>query len=214
MNKIQILDRLQELGLLAVLRGPSVAVTIQMVDALVAGGVHGIEVTYTTPDAPEVVRQLDAKYGDDILLGMGTLTEPEHAAEAHDAGARFLVSPHVDIDLAAAMYETGLPLMMGALTPSEVVMSRKLGSDIVKVFPGSLGGPSHMKALKAPFPDIPMMPTGGVSQENVTEWFKVGAVAVGAGSKLCPPDLAAAGRFDEITAIARDFVQAVAKARQ
>lgn len=213
MNKSETLAKVQELGLLAVLRGPSEDVTVSMVDALVAGGVTGIEVTYTTPNAPTVVKRLKDKYGDDILLGMGTLTEPEQAAEAAEAGANFLVSPHTEPELAAAMRETGLALMMGALTPSEVVLSRKLGSDVVKVFPGSLGGPSHMKALKAPFPDIPMMPTGGVSKDNVAEWFKVGAVAVGAGSQLAPKNLAAEGKFDEITVIARDFVAAIAAAR-
>jgi len=214
MNKAETLAKIQALGLLAVLRGPSEELTIKMVDALVAGGVTGIEVTYTTPNAPEVVRQLKAKYGDDIMLGMGTLTEPSQAAEAAEAGANFLVSPHTESDLAAAMCETGLPLMMGALTPSEVMLSRKLGSDVVKVFPGSLGGPAHMKALKGPFPDIPMMPTGGVSKDNIAEWFKVGAVAVGAGSQLCPTQFAVEGRFDEITTIAREFVQIIAAARK
>lgn len=213
MNKTETLNRIKELGLLAVLRGPSEALTIQMVDALVAGGVTGIEVTYSTPNAPEVVRQLKATYGDAILLGMGTLTLPEHAAEAQAAGANFLVSPHVDDELAAAMRATGLPMMMGALTPTEVMRSYRLGSDVVKLFPGSMGGPAHMKALKGPFPDIPMMPTGGVSKENVGEWFKAGAVAVGAGSELAPKDLATAGRFAEITALARDFVAAIASAR-
>ncbi|MEM6281690.1 MAG: bifunctional 4-hydroxy-2-oxoglutarate aldolase/2-dehydro-3-deoxy-phosphogluconate aldolase, partial [Chloroflexota bacterium] len=152
MNKTETVQKVKALGLLAVLRGPSEEVTINMVDALVAGGVMGIEVTYTTPNAPSVVRQLKAKYGDDILLGMGTLTEPAHAAEAAEAGANFLVSPHTEPELAAAMRDTGLAMMMGALTPSEVVLSRKLGSDVVKMFPGSMGGPAHMKALKGPFP--------------------------------------------------------------
>ncbi|MEM6527025.1 MAG: bifunctional 4-hydroxy-2-oxoglutarate aldolase/2-dehydro-3-deoxy-phosphogluconate aldolase [Chloroflexota bacterium] len=213
MNKTETVQKVEALGLLAVLRGPSEEVTINMVDALVAGGVMGIEVTYTTPNAPSVVRQLKAKYGDDILLGMGTLTEPAHAAEAAEAGANFLVSPHTEPELAAAMRDTGLAMMMGALTPSEVVLSRKLGSDVVKMFPGSMGGPAHMKALKGPFPDIPMMPTGGVSKDNVAELFKVGAVALGAGSQLAPKYLVDEGRFDEITAVARDFVAAIAQAR-
>lgn len=212
-DKIEIIQRIQDIGLLAVLRGPSESVTVQMVEALVAGGVRGIEITYTTPNAPQVVQRLDAQYGDHIMLGMGTLTEPAQAAEAAQAGARFLVSPHVEPELAAAMRSTGLPLMMGALTPSEVALSHRLGSDIVKLFPGSLGGPAHMKALKAPFPDVPMMPTGGVTRDNLAEWFAAGAVAVGAGSQLCPTALALAGKFDEISAIARDFVQAVAEAR-
>lgn len=213
MNKQQTLAKIQQVGVLAVLRGPSPDVTVKMVEALVAGGVLGIEITYTTPNAVEVVQQLAQQFGDDIVLGMGTCTEPQHASQAATAGAAFLVSPHTEPELAAAMRDTGLPIMMGALTPSEVYMSYKLGSDVVKLFPGSVGGPSYMKALKGPFPNIPMMPTGGVSQDNVAAWFAAGAVAVGAGSQLCPKELALAGRFDEISAIARDFMAAIAAAR-
>ncbi|WP_420645059.1 bifunctional 4-hydroxy-2-oxoglutarate aldolase/2-dehydro-3-deoxy-phosphogluconate aldolase [Candidatus Leptofilum sp.] len=214
MDKEQTLQKIEELGLLAVLRGPSPELTLKMVEALVAGGVLGIEITYTTPNAAAVVKMLDEQFGDQIVLGMGTLTRPEQAAEAKAAGAKFLVSPHTEAELAKAMVATGLPLMMGALTPSEVVQSRRLGSDVVKLFPGSLGGPSYLKGLKGPFPDIPMMPTGGVSKDNVADWFAAGAVAVGAGGQLCPKSLAAAGQFDEITAIAREFVTAVHAARR
>ncbi len=214
MGKQETLQKIQELGLLAVLRGPAPELTIQMVEALVAGGVYGIEITYTTPNAPAVVAELAGRFGDRIVLGMGTLTRPEHAAEAQQAGAQFLVSPHTEAALAQTMVATGLPIMMGALTPSEVVESARLGSDVVKLFPGSLGGSAYMKALKGPFPNIPMMPTGGVNKENLGDWFAAGAVAVGAGSQLCPKNLALAGKFDEITAVARSFVTAVAAARQ
>jgi 2-dehydro-3-deoxyphosphogluconate aldolase/(4S)-4-hydroxy-2-oxoglutarate aldolase len=213
MNKQATLDAISRLGLLSVLRGPSPDLTLRMVEALVAGGVTGIEVTFTTPQALEVVKSLDERYGDQILLGMGTLTEPEQAAAAQEAGARFLVSPHCQEDLATAMRETGLPIMLGALTPSEVVLSRELGSDVVKLFPGSLGGPRYLKALRGPFPDIPIMPTGGVSKDNVADWFAAGAFAVGAGSNLCPTALAREERFDEISTIAKAFVAAVALAR-
>ena len=213
MSKQETLQRIKELGLLAVIRGPSQELTLEMVAALVAGGVTGIEITYTTPNAAQVVAALAQRFGDEIVLGMGTLTTPAQAAEAADAGARFLVSPHTEAALAQAMVATGLPIMMGALTPSEVMASRRLGSDVVKLFPGSLGGPAYMKSLKGPFPDVPMMPTGGVSKDNLKEWFAAGAVAVGAGSQLCPKSLALAGKFEEITAIARSFVTAVAAAR-
>lgn len=213
MSKQTTLDTIRQLGLLSVLRGPSFDLTLQMVDALVAGGVRGIEITFTTPNALEVVKSLDRRFGDQILLGMGTLTKPEQAAAAKEAGARFLVSPHCEKSLAGAMKETGLPIMLGALTPSEVILSRKLGSDVVKLFPGSLGGPEYLKALRGPFPDIPIMPTGGVSQDNVGDWFAAGAFAVGAGSNLCPTALAQERRFGEITALAKAFVQAVASAR-
>ena len=212
-SKTRTLARITELGLLAVLRGPTPDLTVQMVDALVAGGVTGIEITYTTPDAVNVVRTLAAKYGDAILLGMGTLTTPAHAAQAHAAGAQFLVSPHTEAELAAAMVATGLPVMLGALTPTEVMAARTLGTDVVKLFPGSLGGPAYLKALRGPFPEIPFMPTGGVSLDNIAAWFDAGAMAVGAGSDLCPPALAKAGNFAAITARAEAYADVVARAR-
>lgn len=213
MDKEAILKRVRELGLLAVLRGPSPELTLKMVDALVSGGVYGIEITYSTPNAAEVVKAVSDKYSEQILLGMGTLTKPEQVAEATTAGATFLVSPHCEEDLAKALVASGLPIMMGALTPSEVVKSYRLGSSIVKIFPGSLGGPKYMKALRGPLPDIPMMPTGGVSSENVADWFAAGAVAVGAGSALCPGAWAKEGRFADITERARAFVAAIQSAR-
>lgn len=214
MTKEVTLQKIKELGLLAVIRGPSADRTIEMVAALVAGGVTGIEITFTTPDALDVVASLAQQFGDEILLGMGTLTEPAQATQAVTAGAQFLVSPHTEAQLAQAMAATGLPMMMGAFTPTEVMESVRLGSDVVKLFPGSLGGPAYMKALKGPFPNVPMMPTGGVSKDNLGDWFAAGALAVGAGSQLCPKSLALAGRFDEITAVARSYVAAVAAARQ
>lgn len=213
MDRQGALDRMKALGLVAVIRGPSPESTLQMVEALVAGGVQAIEITFTTPDATNVVRTLDGQFGEEILLGMGTLTSAEQAEEAAAAGARYLVSPMLDDELAHAMVGTGLMVMLGALTPTEVVRALKLGADVVKVFPGSLVGPDYFRSLREPFPEIPLMPTGGVSIDNVADWFAAGAVAVGAGSSLCPRDLALAGRFGEIAARAQEFVQAVASAR-
>ena len=212
-NKEKTLQKIQELGVLAMIRGPSEELTIKMVDALVKGGVTGIEITFTTPNALEVVSALDEEFGSNIILGMGTLTRPKQAKLAKEAGATFLVSPHINKKLAKAMVETGLPTMMGALTPSEVMQARKYGSDVVKIFPGSLGGPAYMKSLKGPFPDIPMMPTGGVSDKNLAEWFQVCAFAVGAGSNLCPKTLAVSGDFNQITGIAKKYVAAIKAAR-
>lgn len=213
MNKAEVLEKIKELGLLAVIRGPSAELTVKMVKALVDGGVLGIEITYSTPNAEEVVRTLSTTFGSNIVLGMGTLTRPEQALSARDAGANYLVSPVCEPTLLKSMVDTGLLTMAGALTPTEVLQAYNLGSDVVKIFPGSLGGPTYIKALKGPFPYIPMMPTGGVSANNVTEWFSTGVVAVGAGSELCPPQLAKEGKFDEITKRAAEFVQVVKAAR-
>lgn len=213
MEKEKTLQKIEEIGVLAVLRGPSPDLTIKMVAALIEGGVTGIEITFSTPNAAGVVRSLDQEFGSDILLGMGTLIVPRQVEEAVNAGAKFLVSPHTEESLASTMAGCGLPIMMGALTPSEVMQARAYGSDVVKVFPGSLGGPAYMKALKGPFPDIPMMPTGGVNEKNLGDWFSAGAFAVGAGSNLCPKELALAGEFGKITAIAKNFIAAVQAAR-
>jgi 2-dehydro-3-deoxyphosphogluconate aldolase/(4S)-4-hydroxy-2-oxoglutarate aldolase len=213
MNKTEILEKIKVLGVLAVIRGPSEELTVKMVEALVAGGISGIEITYSTPNAENVVRTLVSKFGDRILIGMGTVTDPMQAGLAKAAGANFLVSPVCEPTLVKSMIATGLPTMAGALTPTEVLQAHNLGTDVVKVFPGSLGGPAYVKALKGPFPHIPMMPTGGVSSANVAEWFAVGVVAVGAGSELCPPQLARDGKFAEITKRAAAFAEVVKAAR-
>lgn len=213
MTKAEVLEKVKQLGLLAVIRGPSADLTVKMVEALVEGGVLGIEVTYSTPDAEGVVRRLSDKFADRIVLGMGTLTKPEQSLSAKEAGASFIVSPVCEPGLVKSMVASGLLSMAGAFTPTEVLQTYNLGADVIKIFPGSLGGPAYIKALKGPFPYIPMMPTGGVSASNVAEWFTVGSIAVGAGSELCPPQLAKEGKFDEITRRAAEFVQVVKSAR-
>jgi 2-dehydro-3-deoxyphosphogluconate aldolase/(4S)-4-hydroxy-2-oxoglutarate aldolase len=213
MNKQATLAKLKDLGLVAVIRGPSPELTLKMVDALVAGGVYAIEITYSTPNAVEVVRQLDQAFGAKIVLGMGTLTRPEQVDESLKAGATFLVSPMVEPVLGKAMVASGAPCMIGALTPSEIFAAYQMGSDVVKLFPGSLPGPSYVKAIEGPFPYIPIMPTGGVSAANVADWFAAGVFGVGAGSELCPPALAKQGKFDEITQKAAAFVHTVKEAQ-
>lgn len=214
MNKSEMLEKVKALGLLAVIRGPSPELTVKMVEALVSGGVLGIEITYSTPNAEDVVQTLAKKFGDSIVLGMGTLTKPEQAQSAKNAGAHFLVSPICEPNLVKGMVDSGLLTMAGALTPTEVFQAYTLGVDVIKVFPGSLGGPSYIKALKGPFPYIPMMPTGGVNAGNVAEWFATGVVAVGAGSELCPPQLAKDGKFEEISNLAAAFVEVVNASRK
>jgi 2-dehydro-3-deoxyphosphogluconate aldolase/(4S)-4-hydroxy-2-oxoglutarate aldolase len=211
--KAATLQRIRDLGLIAVLRGPSEDATVRAVDALVAGGVRGIEITYSTPNAAAVTRTLAQRFGDAIVLGMGTLTTPIQVAEACAAGARFLVTPILEEALVRAMTASPAAIMVGALTPSEVYRAHALGSDMVKLFPGSLVGPAYVKALRGPFPTIPLVPTGGVSVGNVAEWFAAGVAAVGAGGELCPAQAMVTGRFDAITASARAFVDAVGRAR-
>jgi 2-dehydro-3-deoxyphosphogluconate aldolase/(4S)-4-hydroxy-2-oxoglutarate aldolase len=145
---------------------------------------------------------------------MGTLTRREQAQGAKAAGASFLVSPICEENLVKGMVASGLLTMAGALTPTEVFQAHRLGSDVIKIFPGSLAGPAYVRALKGPFPYIPVMPTGGVNAGNIAEWFSAGVVAVGAGSELCPPQLAREGKFDEISKRAAEFMQVVKAARE
>lgn len=205
MDKKNILQQIEKLGVLAVIRGPSEELTIKMVEALIKGGMTGIEITYSTPNAEKVVSLLAKEFKDEILLGMGTLTDPEQASRAKTSGAKFLVSPICEPRLVQAMIDSELTTMAGALTPTEIFQAYTQGVDVIKIFPGSLGGPEYVKALKGPFPDILMMPTGGVSEENAADWFKAGVFAVGAGSSLCSAALAREGNFAEITNRAEKF---------
>jgi 2-dehydro-3-deoxyphosphogluconate aldolase / (4S)-4-hydroxy-2-oxoglutarate aldolase len=214
MKKQKTLERVSDLGILAVIRGPSPKLTIQVVEALIAGGIFGIEITYSTPQAALVTRTLFEKFGNMILLGMGTLSMSDQVGEAKEAGAQFIVSPHYDKELAHSMVESELCVMIGALTPSEIVRAYNCGADLVKLFPGSLGGPEYLRTLRGPLPHIPIMPTGGVDEDNIKEWFAYGAVAVGVGSNLCPTKLAEEGRFDIITKKAEQLVTVVNHARQ
>jgi 2-dehydro-3-deoxyphosphogluconate aldolase/(4S)-4-hydroxy-2-oxoglutarate aldolase len=208
----RILNRIEDLGLLAVVRGESQAAALEVVGALIEGNVLGIEITFTTPEAPRVMQELGEEYGDRILLGAGTVTTHEQVKRAAEAGATFLVSPGCDPELMPVMLETGLLVLPGALTPSEVMIARRLGAQAVKLFPGSSGGPSYLKALSGPFPDIPFVPTGGVSLENIADWFAAGAFAVGAGGALAPSSLV--GRdHGEVVENARQFAEAVRAAK-
>lgn len=208
-------DRLAPLidtRVLAVVRAPSTDAALQAADALVEGGVTGLEITYSTPDAPRVIRELVDRYGDVAYIGAGTVTTAEQAKEAADAGARFLVSPGTLPDVAEAMLATGRTVLTGALSPTEVMSAVALGVHVVKLFPAALSGPALLKALRGPFPDVPMMPTGGVVPGNVAEWIAAGAIAVGAGSDLVSAADLAAGDYDAIGRKARAFAAAAREA--
>lgn len=207
-----ILAPLTNARVLAVVRAPSAESALLAADALIAGGIFGLEITYSTPDAPAVIRELDARYGERIYLGAGTVTTAEEAAKAADAGARFLVSPGTRRELTAAMKATGLLVLTGALTPSEVMAAIEYGADVVKIFPASLGGPAFLKSLRGPFPDVALMPTGGVTPDNLDAWFAAGAVAVGAGGDLVSGADLASGRYDEVERKARLFASAGSRA--
>ena len=207
------LGPLRAAGVVAVLRAPSAVTAVRAVDALVAGGVTGIEITYSTPDAAAAISEVDRRHGTSIYLGAGTVLSEQQARESVDAGARFLVSPGTDAALTAAMINTGATVLAGALTPSEVMAAQRSGAHVIKLFPASLGGPGYLRSLRGPFPDLAFVPTGGVNLDNLVEWFAAGAVAVGAGGELCPAGFMASARWEEIAAIAASFAAALTRAR-
>ncbi len=207
------LARARTTGILAVLRAPSPELALEASEAIIRGGVSGIEVTFSTPDAPAVIRELIARHGDAAHIGAGTVTTSEQATQAADAGAAFLVSPGTLPDLTRAMLDTDRVVMTGAMTPTEVMGALELGVDVVKIFPASLGGPAYLGALRGPFPDAPLMPTGGVKPDNLADWFAAGAVAVGAGGDLANGTAIANADWADIEQRASRFAAALAATR-
>lgn len=198
----------RRLGVIAVLRAPTSQHALKTSEALIRGGIRALEITYSTPQTPAVIRELCRRHGPDVLVGAGTITNPRQAAEAAEAGARFLVSPGTIPTIAEAMRATGAAVMLGALTPSEVMTAVALDADVVKLFPASLGGPAFLRAIRGPFPEVPLMPTGGVTAENLNEWFAAGAVAVGAGGDLTPAGSIASEDWAAIENTAARFANA------
>jgi 2-dehydro-3-deoxyphosphogluconate aldolase/(4S)-4-hydroxy-2-oxoglutarate aldolase len=195
----------------AVVRAPSPKLALEAATVLIDNGITGIEITFTTPDAALAIEKCVERHGDSALIGAGTVLTLDQVTSSHEAGADFLVSPGTEGKLADAMVGTGLLTMTGVLSPTEIMTALSHGVHVMKVFPGSLGGPSYLGALKGPFPDLKFMPTGGVSAANLGEWLAQGAFAVGAGGDLVPSRALAVGDFDDIGARARAYVAALAK---
>lgn len=215
MSARDTLQRIADTCLVPVVRAASAEEALAVVDAIRAGGIDVIELTMTVPGAVEVIRELAQRYGDDVLVGAGTVLDAETARACLLAGARFVVSPTVDAGMIACCRTYGIPVVPGALTPTEVVQAWRLGADIVKVFPcGAMGGASYIRALKAPLPQIPLMPTGGVSLATVSDFIQAGSTAVGVGADLVDVARIRAGDPGAVTDKARRYVVAVAQARK
>ena len=203
------LARLAEAKIVAVLRVGSAELVEPAVDALVAGGIRSVELTFTTPGVAAALAATRARHPD-VLLGAGTIRRPDEAATAAEAGADFLVMPHLDRDLLVECLATGLPSLPGVFTASELAAALGAGAEVVKLFPAATGGPAHMRALLGPFPGVPVVPTGGIGLNDVATWLAAGALAVGVGGELCSTQLIEGRRFDELTERARAFSGAVA----
>jgi 2-dehydro-3-deoxyphosphogluconate aldolase / (4S)-4-hydroxy-2-oxoglutarate aldolase len=198
------LSRLGQARLVAVLRVPAPELVEPAVEALVAGGIEAVELTFTTPGVAAELAAARRRHPD-ILLGAGTIRRPDEARAAADAGADFLVMPHLDRELLRACLATGLPSLPGVFTASELGAALGAGAEVVKLFPAGTGGPGHMRALFGPFPGVPVVPTGGIGLDDVGAWLAAGALAVGVGGELCSKELIEAGRFEELSSRARAF---------
>ena len=212
-NDKAILKRIGELGVVLVVRCETEDEAVNGIRAVIAGGIKAVEVTFTVPGAPGVIRRVKHDLGDSVLLGAGTVLTPEEAEDAVDAGARYLIAPNTDEKVIGAAKRLGVPIIPGAFTPTEVVRAWDLGADAVKVFPASLGGPAYIRALRAPLPHIPMVPTGGVDEHTVGEFLRAGAFAVGAGGALFDRKRLHAKDYAGMTDVARRFMAALQAAR-
>jgi 2-dehydro-3-deoxyphosphogluconate aldolase/(4S)-4-hydroxy-2-oxoglutarate aldolase len=212
MDKEIVLTKIAECGLVAVVRAESSQQAIKITEACVAAGVAGIEITYTVPGATEVIKDCAQNFNNgEIIIGAGTVLDPETARAAILAGAQYIVSPSLNVETVKLCNRYRVPVMPGAMTVKEVVEAMETGADIVKVFPGELFGPRFIKAVKGPIPHAKLMPTGGVGLDNVHEWIKAGAVAVGVGGKLTGG--AKKGDYASITGIAKEFIAKIKEAR-
>lgn len=205
---------LEQVGLIPVLRASSVQIGHALVDAMMAGGVTVVEVTMTVPNALTLLRELKQRHGDKLLLGSGTVTDVGQTEATIEAGAEFVVSPSLHLDVIAMTKELGKVSIPGALTPTEVITAWRAGADYVKVFPCSaMGGASYLKSLLAPFPELKLIPTGGVTLQTAADFLKAGARALGVGTDLVNAIAITEGKPEIVTQAARDYLQAIRMAR-
>lgn len=213
MKKEQIISRIRETGLVAVVRAENEDKALRITEACLEGGVPAIEITFTVPGAHKVIETLAVRFsGEEIILGAGTVLDPETARIALLSGAQFVVSPSLNPETMKLCNRYRVACMPGAMSIREVVECLEAGADIIKIFPGELFGPQIVKSIRGPLPQAELMPTGGVSTDNAAEWIKAGAVALGAGSSLTSG--AKTGDYGKITETAKIFIQKIKEARK
>jgi 2-dehydro-3-deoxyphosphogluconate aldolase/(4S)-4-hydroxy-2-oxoglutarate aldolase len=213
MSKEQDLRRVLDSGIVAVVRSPDSAQLVQVAQALADGGVDVVEITMTVPDALEVLRQVRRALGQRVLLGAGTVLDPETARAAFLAGAEYIVSPTVNLEVIRLCQRYDKLVMPGAFTPTEILTAWEAGADIVKVFPADVVGPAFFKAMRGPLPQIRLMPTGGVDLKTAAAFLKAGACCLGIGGQLVEPAAIAARNFDRLRDLASQYVAVVKQAR-
>jgi 2-dehydro-3-deoxyphosphogluconate aldolase/(4S)-4-hydroxy-2-oxoglutarate aldolase len=214
MTKTESLNLIRETGVIAIMRAQSSEQLMAAADAIEKGGVRVIEVTMTTPGALGVIQEAAAKYGENVLFGAGTVLDAETARAAILAGAEFVVAPTLDLETVALCNRYGVPVVPGCYSPTEMLTAWEAGADMIKLFPASVGGPALVKAIRAPLPQLEIVPVGGVNLETAAEFIRHGAAALGVGSSLINQKLLEAGDMDELTRRAAAFIQAVKKGRE
>jgi 2-dehydro-3-deoxyphosphogluconate aldolase/(4S)-4-hydroxy-2-oxoglutarate aldolase len=206
--------RIEEVGIVPVVRAPSAELAMRATDAVLAGGISVFEITMTVPGAVDVIRLLSQQLRGRALIGAGTVLTPEDALACIDAGAEFIVGPGLNLATVAAAHSRDVPVMPGALTPTEVISAWQAGADMVKIFPcGAMGGAKYLRALRGPLPQVRMLPTGGVSASTAADYIASGASALGVGSELIDITALAAGQDQALTERARELVAVVQAAR-
>ncbi len=213
-NGKAVIKRIGELGVVLIVRCETEDEAVNGIRAVVEGGIRAVEVTFTVPGAPGVIRRVKHDLGDSVLLGAGTVLTAEEAEDAVDAGATYLIAPNTDEKVIGAAKRLGVPIIPGAFTPTEIVRAWDMGADAIKIFPASVGGPAYIRALKQPLPNIPMIPTGGVDERTVGEFFRAGAFAVGAGGALFDRKRLQAKDYAGMTEVAKRFSAALKAARE
>ncbi len=214
LDRAAVVAQIEQLGVVAVIRLRDPGKLRAVVDALMAGGVKALEVTMTVPGAVDLIRGLAPTLPEGFLLGAGTVLNASIAHAVIGAGAQFVISPVFRREVIAACHEHDVPAMPGCFTPTEILEAHDAGADIVKVFPATALGPQYIKDVRAPLPQVKLMPTGGVSPENAGDWIRAGAVAVAAGSSVLDAQAIESGRLEVVTDNARRIVASVAQARE
>jgi 2-dehydro-3-deoxyphosphogluconate aldolase / (4S)-4-hydroxy-2-oxoglutarate aldolase len=213
MSKTQSLSRVLDAGIVAVVRAPGPDGLVEVIRALAEGGITVAEVTLTVPKALDVISEAKKELGDSVLLGAGTVLNAEACRAALEAGAEFIVSPVVNLQVIELCQHQDKLVMPGAFTPTEILTAWEAGADIVKVFPADVVGPAFFKAMRGPLPQIRLMPTGGVDLGTAAEFLKAGACCLGVGGQLVDPKRVAARDFDGLRDLAAKYVEIVRKTR-
>jgi 2-dehydro-3-deoxyphosphogluconate aldolase/(4S)-4-hydroxy-2-oxoglutarate aldolase len=213
-GKSETIQKIRDTGVIPVVRATTADEAMRAIDAIREGGISVLEITMTVPGAVKLIEEVANRYGSDALVGAGTVLDPETATACISSGARFVVSPALNLDTIACCRQRDIAVMPGALTPTEVVQAWNAGADFVKVFPaGAVGGPSYLKALKAPLPQIELVPTGGVSLKTAADFIRAGASALGVGADLVDISAIREGQSALITERAKQFIEIVREAR-